>query len=171
MLGLTRLRDGDWQTARKLVDRALPLYRRARNYPFFLPLVYEETDAPDRALGVARETIDRGIHLTPKHHKVFADITARHNAPFPTDDPYASAFDRALRGYRTRPTWMADRSDRLTMLDYLTTHEEFDRALPFLRRELQTNPPHCFAWTAADRLPAETRESVDLPNQPARCRD
>jgi hypothetical protein len=171
MLGLTRVRDGDWQTARKLVDRALPLYRRARNYPFFLPLVYEETAAPDRAVGVARETIDRGIHLTPKHHKVFADVTARQNASFPTDDPYASAFDRALQGYRNRPTWMAARSDRLTMLDYLTTHRQFDRALRFLRRELRTDRPHCFTWTAADRLPDDTRTSLDLPNRPTRCRN
>ncbi len=165
LLALSRLRADDWQTARKLADRALPLYRKSRNYPYFLPLIYEQTDAPETALAIARETIAHGHDLGPRHHKVFADVIARRDAPLPDTDPHASAFERALREYHRRDRWLANRRDRLTMANYLTARQRHDDARPFVRRELATDHPHCFTWTALERMP----DPPDAPPRPPRC--
>lgn len=170
LVALSKLRSGEWETARKLVERALPLYRRTREYPFFLPLVFQETGGESEAVALAREMIREGADPGPKHDKVFADLLARNEAPLPSEEALTSALDRALELYRRKESWLAVRDDRLAMADYLTKVGRHEASVPFLAREFRAAQPHCFAWIAAERLPPDLEHRLEPPPVPMRCR-
>ena len=171
LLGQSHVRNGRWTEARELMDAAVPLYRGVRRYPFYLPLVYEQTGAPGRAVALAREMVAEGAQLRDQHYKVFADVLARQEAPFPTDEPHVSALRRAVEAYAQRETWMATRNDRLVLADYLTKHGWTAESVPFLQRELASDRPHCFTWVAIRRLSQEAKSRLDAPPPPDRCLD
>lgn len=160
-----------WEQSAEILEAGLPMFRRNRSYPFFLPEVLEQIGEPERAAELALEALNREAHPRPVHEKVLLEVLARNDLPLPESPDVRELVGRALETYVERDDWMADRDNRLAIADYATRYPPLASfAVPLLAREFRISHPHCFAWKALKRLPTEARASLPSRPLPDRCR-
>jgi len=158
-----------WDRAVEVADRGLPVFRESKTYPYFLGAVYDDGGYPERAANLAMEAVLHDADPVDLHYKTLLDVWAQREIPSPNSERALKALHRAVAVYQRHDEWMARRSDRLHIADYLTKKLDPKLAMPFVEWELATARPDCFAWIAGRRIRQSGGETFELPPLPERC--
>jgi hypothetical protein len=165
--GFKRL--GEWEMAASVLDRGLPVFRTARRYPSFMPLVYEHLGQTERAIALAHEIVRRHRTPLPAHYVAYLELLARHNVPLRDDPDVRNSTEKALETYMSARYWARETSPTSEVVAYAERHDLLEPVIDRLRRTFDEPRPPCMTWRAADALSSSVRSELSIPTRPERC--
>ncbi|QED29326.1 hypothetical protein FRD01_19225 [Microvenator marinus] len=109
----------DWKAALDVVERGLPHFRRERDIPWYVLVIYRETKGPLAAAEIGMEARLENDVVAAELHKAFVETLLIGKIPPPPDPALKAVIRESMEFYLTREDWLQNPSARPAVEAYL----------------------------------------------------